>query len=269
MFENLLNIVRRSMLCLTYVKFYIHSKKTTPIKRQYRGTNLLQTAITFTCGNNISGSLSPLRTCVVYLPPPPTLGKQSRYGKFMSCGRHSNSVTFPTYDEYMSSSRSSWESLSHISSLHSSHHHFQMTFPTLFIYIADEQRRTFPSIFKRRSIIHVRHHRLRVRRKKKKNQPSSFFQPITHTRTHTYTHLATRLNRSLLFFISVVNQKYNVQVHDEYVMSGNTAVLKCQVSVSTTSHMPRGALIWPPQCLWVWVVRMRIWLLLGNRTANQ
>lgn len=33
-------------------------------------------------------------------------------------------------------------------------------------------------------------------------------------------------------FISftVVNQKYKVQVHDEYVMSGNTAVLKCQVS---------------------------------------
>ncbi|XP_065077714.1 cell adhesion molecule Dscam1 isoform X2 [Ochlerotatus camptorhynchus] len=27
----------------------------------------------------------------------------------------------------------------------------------------------------------------------------------------------------------VVNQKYNVQVHDEYVMTGNTAVLKCQV----------------------------------------
>lgn len=32
------------------------------------------------------------------------------------------------------------------------------------------------------------------------------------------------------FFVSVVNQKYKVQVHDEYVMSGNTAVLKCQVS---------------------------------------
>lgn len=31
-------------------------------------------------------------------------------------------------------------------------------------------------------------------------------------------------------FVSVVNQKYKVQVHDEYVMSGNTAVLKCQVS---------------------------------------
>lgn len=29
----------------------------------------------------------------------------------------------------------------------------------------------------------------------------------------------------------VVNQKYKVQVHDEYVMSGNTAVLKCQVSL--------------------------------------
>lgn len=30
--------------------------------------------------------------------------------------------------------------------------------------------------------------------------------------------------------ITVVSQKYNVQVHDEYVMTGNTAVLKCQVS---------------------------------------
>uniref|UniRef100_A0A182M8Q5 Ig-like domain-containing protein n=1 Tax=Anopheles culicifacies TaxID=139723 RepID=A0A182M8Q5_9DIPT len=29
--------------------------------------------------------------------------------------------------------------------------------------------------------------------------------------------------------MAVVNQKYNIQVHDEYVMSGNTAVLKCQV----------------------------------------
>lgn len=28
----------------------------------------------------------------------------------------------------------------------------------------------------------------------------------------------------------MVNQKYTVQVHDEYVMAGNTAVLKCQVS---------------------------------------
>lgn len=28
---------------------------------------------------------------------------------------------------------------------------------------------------------------------------------------------------------SVVNQKYKIQVHDEYVMAGNTAVLKCQV----------------------------------------
>lgn len=32
--------------------------------------------------------------------------------------------------------------------------------------------------------------------------------------------------------VSVVNQKYKVQVHDEYVMSGNTAVLKCQVRYS-------------------------------------
>lgn len=28
-----------------------------------------------------------------------------------------------------------------------------------------------------------------------------------------------------------MNQKYKVQVHDEYVMAGNTAVLKCQVGV--------------------------------------
>lgn len=31
------------------------------------------------------------------------------------------------------------------------------------------------------------------------------------------------------FSFAVVNQEYTVQVHDEYVMSGNTAVLKCQV----------------------------------------
>lgn len=29
--------------------------------------------------------------------------------------------------------------------------------------------------------------------------------------------------------LPVVNQKYTVQVHDEYVMTGNTALLKCQV----------------------------------------
>ncbi|KAI9581533.1 hypothetical protein GQX74_012858 [Glossina fuscipes] len=29
--------------------------------------------------------------------------------------------------------------------------------------------------------------------------------------------------------LPIVNQKYTVQVHDEYVMTGNTAVLKCQV----------------------------------------
>lgn len=28
---------------------------------------------------------------------------------------------------------------------------------------------------------------------------------------------------------AVVNQKYSVQVHDEYVLAGNTALLKCQV----------------------------------------
>lgn len=33
----------------------------------------------------------------------------------------------------------------------------------------------------------------------------------------------------LLLFFSVVKQKYDVQVYDEYVISGNTAVLRCQV----------------------------------------
>lgn len=35
--------------------------------------------------------------------------------------------------------------------------------------------------------------------------------------------------RSLCLPVAVVNQKYTVQVHDEYVMVGNTALLKCQV----------------------------------------
>lgn len=30
-------------------------------------------------------------------------------------------------------------------------------------------------------------------------------------------------------FVTVVKQKYEVQVYDEYVISGNTAVLRCQV----------------------------------------
>jgi len=29
--------------------------------------------------------------------------------------------------------------------------------------------------------------------------------------------------------VAVVKQKYDVQVYDEYVISGNTAVLRCQV----------------------------------------
>lgn len=37
------------------------------------------------------------------------------------------------------------------------------------------------------------------------------------------------LKFELVFHFAVVNQEYTVQVHDEYVMSGNTAVLKCQV----------------------------------------
>jgi hypothetical protein len=31
------------------------------------------------------------------------------------------------------------------------------------------------------------------------------------------------------YLVAVVKQKYEVQVYDEYVISGNTAVLRCQV----------------------------------------
>jgi hypothetical protein len=31
------------------------------------------------------------------------------------------------------------------------------------------------------------------------------------------------------YLVAVVQQKYEVQVYDEYVISGNTAVLRCQV----------------------------------------
>lgn len=34
----------------------------------------------------------------------------------------------------------------------------------------------------------------------------------------------------------MVNQQYSVIVHDEYVMSGNTAILKCVVSVAIISR---------------------------------
>ncbi|CAH1965461.1 unnamed protein product [Acanthoscelides obtectus] len=37
-------------------------------------------------------------------------------------------------------------------------------------------------------------------------------------------------NDPLLFFFAVVQQKYDVHVADEYVSSGNTAVLRCQIS---------------------------------------
>ncbi|XP_055315262.1 cell adhesion molecule Dscam2 isoform X3 [Sitodiplosis mosellana] len=40
--------------------------------------------------------------------------------------------------------------------------------------------------------------------------------------------IGTILSREVIVR-GVVNQKYKVQVHDEYVMSGNTALLKCQV----------------------------------------
>lgn len=39
------------------------------------------------------------------------------------------------------------------------------------------------------------------------------------------------------FPFSVINQKYSVQVHDEYVICGNTAVLKCQVPSFVSDHV--------------------------------
>lgn len=42
---------------------------------------------------------------------------------------------------------------------------------------------------------------------------------------------------SINFPFSVINQKYSVQVHDEYVISGNTAVLKCQVPSFVSDHV--------------------------------
>ncbi|KAK6624798.1 hypothetical protein RUM44_011658 [Polyplax serrata] len=36
-------------------------------------------------------------------------------------------------------------------------------------------------------------------------------------------------NKSIFRKSLVVNQKYDVQVYDEYVVTGNTAVLRCQV----------------------------------------
>lgn len=109
------------------------------------------------------------------------------------------------------------------------------------------RRRTFRSIFKRRSIIHVWDTTFAS---EKKNNSPSFSSQTLLLKTLTFAFFSSSL-------ISVVNQKYNVQVHDEYVMSGNTAVLKCQVSVSTTSHMPRhvvcsfGASRFLDRCLWV------------------
>lgn len=48
-------------------------------------------------------------------------------------------------------------------------------------------------------------------------------------------------------FVAVVKQKYEVEVYDEYVISGNTAVLRCQVPsyvaeyVMVTSWIQDGA----------------------------
>lgn len=50
-----------------------------------------------------------------------------------------------------------------------------------------------------------------------------------------------------LFVLAVVKQKYDVQVYDEYVITGNTAVLRCQVPsyvadyVMVTSWVQDGA----------------------------
>lgn len=33
----------------------------------------------------------------------------------------------------------------------------------------------------------------------------------------------------ILFLVSVIKQKYDIQVNDEYVIAGNTAVLKCKI----------------------------------------
>lgn len=47
---------------------------------------------------------------------------------------------------------------------------------------------------------------------------------------HYYTEI-------FLFHFAVVKQKYEVQVYDEYVISGNTAVLRCQVPSYVTEYI--------------------------------
>ena len=45
------------------------------------------------------------------------------------------------------------------------------------------------------------------------------------------------LSLTHFFIVTVINQIYSVQVHDEYVISGNTAVLKCQVPSFVSDHV--------------------------------
>lgn len=44
-------------------------------------------------------------------------------------------------------------------------------------------------------------------------------------------------------FLIVIDQKYSVQVHDEYVIAGNTAVLKCQVPSYVSDYVVVNAWI--------------------------
>ena len=44
-----------------------------------------------------------------------------------------------------------------------------------------------------------------------------------------YLRIMRKCIDSYFVLVSVVKQKYEVQVYDEYVISGNTAVLRCQV----------------------------------------
>lgn len=50
---------------------------------------------------------------------------------------------------------------------------------------------------------------------------------------------------SFIFFpyCTVIDQKYSVQVHDEYVIAGNTAVLKCQVPSYVSDYVVVNAWI--------------------------
>lgn len=57
---------------------------------------------------------------------------------------------------------------------------------------------------------------------------SLYLQLKLHPRAFRFESNKLASNDSIIEF-SVVNQKYKIQVHDEYVMGGNTAVLKCQV----------------------------------------